>query len=84
MRAVHDRSVTANWLARRPQRYPSIPKEGMAKKTLAMRRVSPETLIRKVQEVLPSPLMVLISAELVYRNGQIQESVMMKSPAVSL
>ena len=40
--------------------------------------------MKKVYAVFPSPFIVLSMAEFVYRNGQIQASVTIKRPAVSL
>ena len=46
-----------------------------------MRMKSPKVFIRKEVVVFPSPFMILISVEFIYRNGQIQERVSKKSPA---
>lgn len=76
--------LTADWLARSPQRYPWIPNPGMARNTPAIRISSPKKLMKKVYAVFPSPFIVLSIAAFVYRNGQIQASVTIKRPAVSL
>src|SRR5699024_10461113 len=65
-------------------RYPCMPNRGMARKTPAIRTSSPATLIRKVKNVFPRPLMALIRAVLVYRNGQIHARVRMNFPAALL
>lgn len=53
----------------------------MTRYTLNIRTLRLAELIRKVVVVLPSPLMVLINAVLVYRKGQIQASVRINFPA---
>lgn len=70
-----------NWLARSPCRYARIPYLGIRKYTLQIRIKSPAVLVRNVNDVLPRPFNILINAVLVYRNGQIKASVIMKLPA---
>ena len=70
------------WLASSPQRYPRIPKRGIRKKTLTIRRHTPHVLMKKETVVLPSPFNILMSVVFTYIKGQIQARILIKLPTV--
>ena len=72
---------TAAWLMSSPHKYPRIPKIGIIKKTLAIRKSKPNVLKKKEILAFPSPFMILRSVLFVYRNGHIHARVMMNRPA---
>ena len=68
-------------LASIPQRYPRMPKEGMAKRTNARRIIMAVTFRKKVTEVFPSPFKMLPMVDARYMKGHSQERAAMKKPA---
>ena len=72
------------WLISRPVRYPFMPHIGIKRHTPAIRMQRLKKLIIKEKVVFPKPLIMPRRTVLVYKNGQIQESVRIKLPASGL
>ena len=68
MRTAKARTDTMSWLKSSPQRYPCIPKQGIARKTPAILTARPHVLMRNVDVVFPYPLIALKSAVFVYKK----------------
>ena len=72
------------WLISRPVRYPFMLHIGIKRHTPAIRMQRLKKLIIKEKVVFPKPLIMPRRTVLVYKNGQIQESVRIKLPASGL